>query len=316
MKYKAKKIPTFLILLLVIISIVGIWYNSFNSRRSERNYHPKAVEVIIREGMNAEGVGKVLEEKGIITSSREFVFFAKVMGDEKRIKAGRYTLSENMKTPEVLKKLVKGEISGLAVTIPEGLTINETADILATRLRINKGKFVRLANDEKFAARLGIPGKTTEGFLYPDTYEFNYDVTEEEIIKRLVNRFWKVFNDSLKKRAKEIGFSVYEVVTLASMIEKEAMLGNEKPIISQVYHKRLKLGRALECDATVQYILPKHKARLLYKDLKVKSPYNTYLHKGLPPGPIASPGKSSIIAVLYPAVKLMPTAVIFLDNVQ
>lgn len=301
MRIRIKRIPKVFIIFLIAVSIAGICYNIVVFLGSKKKPPKEEVAVEIPDGASAQKIGKMLEEEEVITSAKRFVFHTKITGEEKNIKAGRYLFHKGMSVRQVLKTLVKGETIALSATIPEGLRLKEVAEILESELKIDRKKFLKLANNKKYAARMGITGKNFEGFLYPNTYEFNYGVTEKEVIERFVREFWKVFNDSLKKRAEEIGFTVYEIVTLASMIEEETMIEKENPIVSQVYHKRLKLDRALECDATVQFALPKHKSRLLYKDLKVKSPYNTYIHKGLPPGPIASPGKSAIIAALYPA---------------
>ncbi|MCK4234772.1 endolytic transglycosylase MltG [candidate division WOR-3 bacterium] len=301
MKLKIKKIPKVFIMFLIAVSIAGIFYNTIIFLNSRKFVSDEEIVIVIPEGATAKDIGEMLEEEEVIASSKRFTVFAKMAGKEKNIKAGRYIFHKGMGIRNVLQKLVKGETSALLVTIPEGLTMDGISIILEKELKIDREKFLKLANDKKFAARMGISGKNFEGFLFPNTYEFNHGITEKEVIERLLKEFWKVFNDSAKKRAKKIGFTVCEIVTLASLIEEEAMIDSEHPIISQVYHKRLQLNRALECDATIQYALPKHKSRLLYKDLKIESPYNTYLHKGLPPGPIASPGKSSIIAALYPA---------------
>jgi len=299
MGLRIKKVPFILLIVLIIVSFIGICYNILLYINREK-VSEEEVLITIPVGATTQEVGLLLGESEIISSSSGFVLCAKVMGKEKKIKAGRYVLKKGMGIKEVLNILIKGETKKLTVTVPEGLTIDEIAIIVAKQVKIDKEQFIKLAKDKKYTAGKGITGKNLEGFLYPDTYEFNYDVTEKEIIERFVGQFWTVFNDSLKERSEEIGFSVQEVVILASMIEEEAMLDSEKAIISQVYHKRLKLDRALECDATIQYALPSHKSRLLYKDLKIKSPYNTYLHKGLPPGPISNPGESAIIAALYP----------------
>jgi len=301
MNSKIKKTPKLLFVLLLIVSFAGILYNAVVFIKYGRKSGGENVTVIVRDGMSARQIGEMLEQKEIVASGKRFVLIAKLTSREKKIKAGRYVFKKTEGARSVLAKLVKGETKTLLVTIPEGLTIKEISVILEKSLGIDGKKFLRLASSKKYAANMGVTGKNLEGFLFPDTYEFNYGVTADEVAERVVKKFWKVFTDSRKIRAEKQGFTVNEIVTLASMIEEEAMLDREKPIISQVYHKRLKLDRALECDATVQYALPKHKSRLLYKDLKVKSPYNTYMHKGLPPGPISNPGKEAIIAALYPA---------------
>lgn len=306
MKIRVKKIPRFLIILLVSVTIAGILLVAFAwiaelGLSPWRESEGDVIHVVIPQGANAADIGKLLEKEGVISSDKKFVFLTKIKGSEKRIKAGRYEFHKDMAINEVLDKLVKGEIRPVVVTIPEGLTIKEIADIVQDQVDIDGKKFIELAKNSDFAKREGLEGKDFEGFLFPDTYHLKYGVTEKEIVKRLVKEFWSIFDDSLKRRCNKIGFSIQEVVILASLIEEEAMIEEEEPVISQVYHKRLKLNRALECDATIQYALPEHKSRLLYSDLKIKSPYNTYTHRGLPPGPICSPGKTAILAALYPA---------------
>ena len=296
-KMNMKRIPKVLLLLLVAVSFVGMVYNVFFFMQTKERVLGEEVEIIIPEGANARAVSRMLEKQNVIPSARKFIIIAKFTGKEKRIKAGRYLFRKGMDERAVLSKLVKGETKPLRVTIPEGLTIEEIAELLSEALEIDGAIFLTFARDRKLARRMGIKRNDFEGFLFPNTYDFNHGVSEKKILERVVKEFWDNFDDSLKQRAREIGFSVYQTV----IIEEEAMLQREHATISQVYHKRLKLGRTLECDATVQYALPEHKPRLLYSDLKVDSPYNTYLYKGLPPGPIANPGRSALIAALYPA---------------
>ncbi len=297
----SKKIPKILIFLLIVVSIAGIAYNFCIFLIGKSQPPNEEVILIIPEGASAKSIGEMLEEHQIIGSSTRFILFTKIKGQEKRIKAGRYIFNKGMGARSALRILVAGKTKSLTVMIPEGLTIDEIATIVVEKLDIDRDAFIALASDRAYARKRGLEGENFEGFLFPNTYKFNSGATEKHVIERLVGGFWNIFDDSLKQRARELGFSVYEVVTLASLIEEEAMLERENPIVSQVYHKRLQLGRALECDATIQYALEEHKSRLLYKDLKIESPYNTYIHKGLPPGPIANPGRSAILAALYPA---------------
>lgn len=296
-----KRIPKVLLFLLIVVSVAGITYNLVYLLKGGEGVGQEEIEVIVPEGASASTVSRILEEQGVIPSARRFTVIAKLTGNDKRIQAGRYLFRRGMGIRTVLGKLVKGETVPLRVTVPEGLTVEEIAELLSEVLGIDGSVFLSLARDEKRAQRMGIERNDFEGFLFPNTYHFNHGTGEEAVLESMVDEFWKNFDDSLKQRAKEIGFTVYETVILASLIEEEAMLQREHATISQVYHKRLRLGRALECDATVQYALPEHKSRLLYSDLKVDSPYNTYLHKGLPPGPIANPGRSALVAALYPA---------------
>jgi UPF0755 protein len=155
--------------------------------------------------------------------------------------------------------------------------------------------------DDRFTQGMGITASNLEGYLFPDTYRLSWSTTPEKVAQVMVEQFRKTITDSLMRRAEEIGFSLAQVVTLASMIEAEAKDGNERDLISAVYHNRLRRGMLLQCDPTVIYALPKLDRPLLLKDLEVDSPYNTYRYPGLPPGPICNPGKASILAALYPA---------------
>ena len=187
------------------------------------------------------------------------------------------------------------------VTIPEGLNLRQTAGILRRELHIDSLEFVSLATDSQFSEGLGFSVSNLEGYLFPDTYRFSWGTSSERAAQILVEQFWKIFTDSLRRRADEIEFSTKDVVTLASMIEAEARDGDEREMISAVYHNRLKRGMLLQCDPTVIYALPELDRPLLLEDLEVDSPYNTYKYPGLPPGPICSPGEASILAALYPA---------------
>jgi len=241
-----------------------------------------------------------LYNAGVIKHKTFTKIFAILTGADRRIKAGRYKLHLNMSTFEVLRILTRGQ--NLLVTIPEGVTLREIASILKKEAGVDSALFMELAKDTIFIRQLGIKeAKTLEGFLFPDTYCLYWGIKPDKVIKLMVKRFFEVFNDSLQRRAKEIGFSLYQAVIFASLIQAEAKVTSEMPIISSVYHNRLKKNLPLQCDPTIQYILPKRKPNLTYKDLKIKSPYNTYIHRGLPPGPICSPGKDAIIAALYPA---------------
>ncbi len=241
-----------------------------------------------------------LYNAGVIRHKTWTKFWAILTGADRRIKAGRYKLRENMGTFELLRILTKGQ--NLLVTIPEGVTLREIAHILKREAGVDSLLFMELAKDTIFIRQLGIKeAKTLEGFLFPDTYCLYWGIAPEKVIKLMVKRFFEIFTDSLQKRAREIGFSLYQAVIFASLVQAEAKVTEEMPIISSVYHNRLKKNLPLQCDPTIQYILPKRKPNLTYKDLKINSPYNTYIHRGLPPGPICSPGKDAIIAALYPA---------------
>ncbi len=260
-----------------------------------------SVHVVIEPGDSMNRVVEKLKDAKLIEGGTGLLTLARILGKDRHIQAGRYDFERGLTLYSVFRKLTEGDATLSEVTIPEGLTLRQIAGILKRDVQIDSADFVRLAEDRQFSHSLGIPGSSLEGYLFPDTYRFSWGTSSEEAAKTLVEQFWKIFTDSLPKRADEIGLSLTQVVTLASMIEAEARDGDERDLISAVYHNRLKRGMLLQCDPTVIYALPDLDRQLLLKDLEVDSPYNTYKHPGLPPGPICNPGRASIVAALYPA---------------
>ncbi len=264
----------------------------------------KAYDYIVKisPGMTAGDIAQVLYDENVIRSVLYFKFVSKNNEFSKKFKAGEHVVAGTMNVHEIARLLIQNPPSppDVKVTVFEGLNINETASILSSVANIDSTDFVRLAMDKNVALQLGVDNDTFEGYLYPDTYFVRNNTKPLEMINRMTERFHNVFNDSLKKRASEIGMSVNEVVILASIIETEAGRKEERPLVSSVFHRRLKRGRPLEANPTIQYALG-NKRRVLLEDLDIDSPYNTYTNPGLPPAPIASPGRESIIAALYPA---------------
>jgi UPF0755 protein len=226
---------------------------------------------------------------------------AKFTGSDRALRAGHHNLRGNMSTLAVIRELTRGGTLTEDVTIPEGLTSEKIASILARRIGIDSTGFIQLVNDPELCNELGVEALNLEGYLFPNTYNFHRNEGERFVIEKMVGEFQRVFGEDFRVRATELGISVHQAVTLASIIEKESGDHEERKIISEIFHRRLKIGRALESCATVEYALGMHKERLSYDDLRVKSPYNTYINRGLPPGPISNPGYSSIFAALYPA---------------
>lgn len=261
-----------------------------------------SIAVDIKQGMAASDIARELAHSGIIRSELYFRLETRRGGYAHRFKAGRHIIDGGMTTRDIVLLLTKNppEPPDKKVTVIEGLTIQETASVLAAQAGIDSVSFVGFCGNRQFLSKLGVDKNSLEGYLYPDTYFVRADTRADEMIRRMVRRFHDVFNDTLAARAAEIGMTVHGVVTLASIIETEATLAEERPLISQVFHRRLHLGRPLEANPTIQYAIGS-KRRVLHEDLEIDSPYNTYTHRGLPPGPIASPGKDSILAALYPA---------------
>jgi UPF0755 protein len=200
----------------------------------------------------------------------------------------------------VLSKLFKGDVVTQQVTIPEGSRATKIAGILNETLGIDSVRFVSLVHDSSYCRAQDINASTLEGYLYPDTYRFHTNTSPEEAIQRMVSRFREVFHDSLIQQAAQIGMTIHQVITLASIVEGEAALDSERSIIAALYKNRLNRNMLLQADPTIQYIIKDGPRRLLNKDLQIDSPYNTYIYPGLPPGPVNSPGIASIRAVLYP----------------
>ena len=226
----------------------------------------------------------------------------KSLGHEKNIPAGRYVLHNALNNRAIINQLVYGVPSLKSITVLEGWTIYQIANELERELKISKKTFLRLCNDQRVIKLFNLEGNSLEGYLFPDTYTFAEGVDPYLVLTRMVNEFINNITKSMEVQAQEMNMSLLEVITLASIIEGEAIYDSERAIISAVYHNRLKKGMKLQADPTIQYIIDDGPRRLLNNDLKIESKYNTYLYRGLPPGPINSPGKESIIAALYPSV--------------
>ena len=272
----------------------GLWY--FN-----RPTGLAAAKVEIEAGMTARHIGDILAKQGLIRSAIAFECLARLRGTAHQLEAGIYELSGSSSKDEILRSLLKAPLLLERLTIPEGLTRHQTAGLIASLSLVDSSRFLSLTEDGDFIKRTGLNASDLEGYLFPETYFFESDATEEEIIAAMLNQFFRVFTDSLFDRLDEMGMSLHEAVTLASLIELEAVAENERPIISSIFQRRLGFDRRLESCATVEYALGVHKQRLTNQDLKVDSPYNTYIHRGLPPGPIGSPGRASILAALFPS---------------
>jgi len=244
---------------------------------------------------------EILSSNELLRNKFLFLWTGKILGFDRKVKAGKYIFIDNLPMALVMDEIINpGYILSVTVTIPEGLTARRIAGILKEKVGIDSAKFMQVVNDPEFARKLGIDADGLEGYLMPDTYTFIWGDDEENIAKRMVAEFKKFYSDTLKEREKAVGLKTHQVVTLASIVEGEAKFDEEKPRIAGVYLNRLRLNMPLEADPTIQYIIPDGPRRLFYKDLKIESPYNTYLNRGLPPGPVNNPGKSSILAVLYP----------------
>lgn len=260
----------------------------------------KGIVLTIDRGTPANTVYSEISRENLITDRFLFKTFAKVLGLEHKIKAGKYLLNGFYSDYDVIRIISSGKSNLLvAVTIPPGLSVRQIAGIYHRVVGVDSMEFTRDALGDSMATLLSIPSRNLEGYLFPQTYDFYYGTDPGEIIRRMVDEFDSFFNDSLKLRAHETGYSIAEIMTMASIVEAEAKVDSERPLIASVYYNRLAREMPLDADPTIEYALKEH-THLYYKDLKVNSPFNTYAHAGLPPTPICSPGEKSIVAALYP----------------
>jgi len=261
------------------------------------------VRVTVPEGSGMAAVSDSLAVRGVIRWPGGFRLYAQVRGDERSVKPGVYEFRQGSSWKDALDKLVSGDVLLLRITIPEGWTGRQIASRLAEAAETHVDSVLAILADTTAPDEWKVPGPTLEGYLYPATYSFPVGTSPQQMVRVLVDRYRKAWTPAMRARADSLGMTEREVVTLASIVEKEAKVWTERDTIAAVYHNRLRIGMPLQADPTVQYALGAHQARLLYShiDSVAENPYNTYRRRGLPPGPIASPSRGSIEATLNPA---------------
>lgn len=305
-KKSKKPIGVLIVILIILIALGAGAFWCFGGTRST-NLDTDVI-VTIPEGSYAKQVADILDDNGLVFNAFSFLLYIKSENAGNDLKPGVYTFKAGKVTyRNLLDELLKGGMDGTTtkITIPEGYSMVEIADLLAENGIGTAEDFLMCASQFDLTNYPYItPGEgyaQLEGFLFPDTYIMKYDWDSNHIITVLLNEFEKKWTPERQQRAEALGLTAEQVITVASLIEKEAMLDSERPMIASVIYNRINAGMKLQIDATVLYALGKHKSKVTYEDLKVDSPYNTYLHEGLPPGPIASPGEKSIEAALNPA---------------
>ncbi len=285
-----------LFFLLVIFLAVGFGY--YLASPAQKGARQQVF--VVRDGASLREVAVELERNNLIKNDRLLLLWARLMGYGKDIKAGEYALNAGMPPVKILNILRLGSIIIHPVTIPEGFTSEQIGALLDEKGLVNGNDFISLTKDPEISRRYGLSGDGLEGYLYPDTYHFSRGLPALSIIDTMVKRFRQMIAP-LDARAEEIGMKMEDVITLASIVEKETGVSEERPLIAGVFLNRLKKRMRLESDPTVIYGLKDFDGNLKKTDLAERSPYNTYVIRGLPPGPIANPGVDSIKAVLYPA---------------
>jgi peptidoglycan lytic transglycosylase G len=264
----------------------------------------KKVNIEIPRGVALTQIADQLYEKKLIADPEVFVFWAKYLGYEKKMRAGSFSIPQGMNDYQVVTFLTTVKENTVAITLLEGWDLTQIAKAFESKLNIPKEDFLLLCFDRAFIKALRLDVNNLEGYLLPDTYHFARGESAEDIVKFLVRQTLKIFeSDSVAVKMANMKLSRHEVLTLASIVEGEALIDDERPVIASLYHNRLKKKMRLQADPTIQYIVDGPPKRLLNRDLEIDSPYNTYLYSGLPPGPINNPGKKSILATIFPAEK-------------
>ena len=309
--YKKKKKSIFLIFILTLIVVFvlvggGALYYNHLIAPADLTGEEKIIE--IPQGYSVRSIANLLQEEDIIRKDLAFLIAVRLGGLQSQLQSGKYLLSPSMSTKEIIIRLAGGQVidDRIKVTIPEGFDIKMIAQRLEEKGLTTKDKFIQVAQDiEKFNFLFlqDIPKERKdplEGYLFPETYHFSIDTSEEQMINTMLDRFNNIFNNEYIERAKELDMSIDDIVILSSIIEQETKFEMDRPGVAGVFYNRLKVGMPLQSDVTVLYALGEKKEQVLFKDLKIDSKYNTYKYPGLPIGPIGSFGESSLNAVLYP----------------
>ncbi|MDO8501209.1 MAG: endolytic transglycosylase MltG [Gemmatimonadaceae bacterium] len=263
--------------------------------------HGAPIRVIVPKGASFATATDSLHRAGLVGPSFFFRLYARVKQADRNIKPGTYLLKRGTPWPDIVGALNGGHGLVNTITIPEGFGLIQIVPLLASTLHVPMDSVNAAVRDTLVLARVGAPGKTLEGYLFPDTYAFPVGTTARVAVLEVVKRFEREWKPEWTTRLAQLSLTRDQVVTVASIVEREAKKEEERPVIAGVYMNRLRANMLLQADPTVQYALGRHTPRLLNKDLEVDSPYNTYKYPGLPPGPIASPGGPSLVAALFPA---------------
>ena len=285
--------PAVLLLLFVLVTSYFLFAPISDSRC------PITIE--ISDGDSLQKTVTAMEKEGLVKNKPSFYAYAYLRGLSRKIKPGEYEFSATMSQAKIISMLARGITKIYVVTIPEDWSVQQIAARLAERKLVDYDVFMKFAANTTFLKEMNIEADSAEGYLFPETYSFERPMGEKKIMKIMVNQFWHEFTPQLVLRAHELGFSITEAVTLASLIGKEARVGSERQLISAVFHNRLRGGMKLQSDPTAVYRFNSRKVIVTKADLQKKSKHNTYLIAGLPKGPIANPGKDSLVAALNPA---------------
>jgi UPF0755 protein len=290
-----------IVFLIVLLCVVTLFFHL----RSVNNQVQDIRLVTIPSGASTAEIANLLVQEQVIRNPLLFRIITRVKLLDNKLQAGEYEFSAHMSATQVLLKIVEGQTVARSFTIPEGFTVEQIAALLAEKELADREKFLQLARNGfssyEYIKTNHNTGYAVEGFLFPDTYSISKGMKEEEILNMMLKKFDTMLTDEMRTKAREQGLDPYQLIILASLVEREARIEAERPIIAAVFLHRLQIEMPVQSCATIQYILGTPKRELSIQDTQLESPYNTYLHAGLPPGPIANPGLASILAVLNPA---------------
>ena len=295
-KINKRHIPGILLLTLVVVFLFSCGIILFWSQNNQHS----VIKVTVESGATLMQIANTLFDNNIIKNKQTFQLAVRLMGKERKIPMGTFNLVNAKSNYDIINQIIYGAPEIKKVRILEGWNINQIADHISKEMNLDRTKIIELCKDSTFVKSNGVNGSSLEGYLFPDTYFFYVGDKPASILKHLIKMNESFWTRNHLIQSKKLNLSKHQIMTLASIIEGEAIYDSERAKISAVYHNRLNIGMRLQADPTIQYIIPDSPRRLLNKDLKIKSPYNTYLNWGLPPGPINSPGKNSILAALYP----------------
>lgn len=294
-------------LILMVIAALGVgaaWWAGQQVGSAYRGFAGEEVFVDIPQGSSVSAIADRLAAAGVVSHPLIFRVAARMSGAERSLQAGEYRFTEPATPAQVVQRLARGDVYTRAVTFREGLTIWDMAEVFeAAGLGVAED-FLREARDPARIQSLDPDARSLEGYLFPDTYRLPRSAGAAGMVDAMIARFLRAFDDELRAAAAARGMSVREVITIASLVEKETAVGSERPIVSAVYQNRLRIGMGLQCDPTVIYALrlaSQWNGNLTRENLRIDSPYNTYRYAGLPPGPIAAPGRASIEAAIRPS---------------
>jgi UPF0755 protein len=288
----------------LVAAAAAAWWEWTRLTTPYKGFAVDEVFVDLPPGSSVSTIARRLAEAGVVVDTVTFRVAARLSGDERRLQAGEYRFAGTARPGEIVGRLVAGDVFVRPLTFPEGLTIREMAGVFEKSGRGTSADFLAAAANVSLVAALDPEARSLEGYLFPDTYTLARQDDATDVVAAMAAGFLAVFDDTLRGEAAASGMSIRQVVTLASLIEKETAVASERPIVSAVYQNRLRLRMPLQCDPTVIYAMMlrgRWNGNIRRADLALDSPYNTYRYPGLPPGPIASPGRASIEAALRPA---------------